>query len=76
MKFGKSEEGSHCHEFSPEFIKRSQKNGTKPLGTAENNTEGHTNQKHEQAKEARKPCHVIGALTVKNFKHTIKSNQI
>ena len=43
MKFRKSKEGSHCHEFSPEFIKGPQKNKTQPLGTVEDNVEGCTN---------------------------------
>ena len=76
VKFGKSEEGLHCHEFSPEFIKGLQKNKMQPLGTVEENAEGHTNQQQEQAKEAKKPHHIIGAPTVKNFKCMIKSNQI
>ena len=51
VKFGKSEEGLNHHEFGPEFIKGPQKNETQPLGTVEDDSEGHTNQQCEQAKE-------------------------
>ena len=46
------------------------------LGTVEENATSHTKQQQEQAKEARKLHHIIGAPMVNNFKHIIKSNQI
>ena len=37
---------------------------------------GCTEQQKERAKEARKLCHIMGAPTVGNFKHIIKSDQM
>ena len=51
------------------------KTETQPLGTVKDNMIGHTEQQKERAKEARKSCHVMGAATIRNFKHIIKSNQ-
>ena len=45
------------------------------VATIKDNTEGHTKQQQERAKEARKLCHIAGAPTVKNFKFIIESNQ-
>ena len=52
MKFKQSEEGLCCHEFSPEFITGLQNKEAQPLGTVEENATGHSDQQHEQAKEA------------------------
>ena len=49
---------------------------TQPLGTVEDNMIGCTKQQKEKSKEARKSCHTMGAPTVKNFKHIIKSDQM
>ena len=76
MTFKRSKERLHCHQFSPEFIKSIEKQGTQSLSAIKENTTGNTNQQQERAKEAQQLCHIIGAPTAKNFKHLIESNQI
>ena len=72
-----SKEGLHCHQFSEEFIKwMHNETETQSLGTVEDNMIGRTKQQKEKAKEARKSHHTMGAPTVRNFKHIIRSNQM
>ena len=60
MKFKKSMEGLHHHEFSPEFInalktlKLQEQHEAQLVATTEDGTEGHAKQQQERAKEARK----------------------
>ena len=60
MKVKQSKEGLHHHKFSPAFITTSQFKETQPLGTADENAAGHTNQQCEQEKGAQKLHHIIG----------------
>ena len=80
VKFKQSIEGLCHHEFSPEFLEalREKRNGgnAQSLAAVEDNAVGHTKAQQEKAKEARKLCHIVGAPTVKNFKFTMKSDQI
>ena len=67
----------HCHCFSDEFVTWMCSNQeTQPLGTVEDNVIRHAKQQKEKAKEARKSHHTIGAPTIRNFKHIIKSDQM
>ena len=54
MKFKQSEEGSHCHHFSEEFvIQMCSDQEMQLLGTVEDNMIGHTEQQKEKDNEAK-----------------------
>ena len=46
------------------------------LQSVEKNKEGCVKNQQELAKAAQKLCHIVGAPTVENFKHIIKSHQL
>ena len=72
MRFKKSAEGLHCHEFSEDHM-TSTREEHHFMCTAEKNEEGHTKDQQECAKTAQKPCHIIGAPTVENFKCLLRA---